>query len=183
MRFSVIATAIALALTVDATAQVSRRDLRPASVRCTTSIKVISDYLPSFTSSIEKVTSYTSVIAAHAKEDKVEKKLRAAIKECNKVTSAKDEEVIAFINIVKELVDNIKDTTAALNSKRHMLESIPMAKPLIEDSLLTIYEDAVALEDHLLEVCPEKYRDEFTGYIKELNDALEASLDLYDIEH
>lgn len=89
----------------------------------------------------------------------------------------------AFVAIMQDLVGNIKKTTDALNNKKDVLDDIPLARPLIEDSLLTVYEDTVALEGHLIEVCADKYKDEFRGYINEINGAMESSLDLYEIEH
>jgi hypothetical protein len=87
--------------------------------------------------------------------------------------------VTAFIEIMQELVGNIKKTSNALNNKKDVLDDIPLARPLIEDSLLTVYEDTVALEDHLIEICADKYKNEFRGYINEINGALETNLQIY----
>ncbi|KAI8885977.1 hypothetical protein K501DRAFT_270225 [Backusella circina FSU 941] len=182
MRFSIVSTVLACALSVSAAA-FEKRAVTAATQLCITDLVAVSNQLTTVTNGVNSYTAskgYIGALTVQSQESTLETKLSTAGTDCCKVTIVvSEEDANAVIAEIAPLTTQITTTLSTIVTKKPVFDSVALVTPLVKGDITSLHSKTVIIINCLLAVTPTDLLATAQGYANQIESAFQAAIAAY----
>ncbi|KAI8890405.1 hypothetical protein K501DRAFT_206297 [Backusella circina FSU 941] len=183
MRFSTIATALALAFSVNAAA-VNKRAVTAATTTCINDLVAVGNQLTVVMNGVNAYTAsqgYLGALTVQSQESTLESKLSTAgsTSGCCVSGVVSDEDAAAVIAEVDPLTAQIEAALQAIINKKSVFDSVALVTPLVKGDINSLNSKTTTVSNCLIAATPSSYTSQAQGYVTRINAAFAAAVAAY----